>query len=167
VLDAWRAEGLGVAGPEATLQALQFGQVDELLVVAAPAILKPVQRLPDDAGAAPSLTESSSGDGAQRPRRTGVHEEKKPAWETSSPSVEIAPSATPGRLKVAAARTVVGVTRMTAGAVKTPTNAAKKVVGAGARAPATTAKKPARASARTGNAPANTAPPAKRRSRGR
>ena len=44
--------------------------VDELLVVAAPATLKPVQRLPDDAGAAPSLTESSSGDGAQQ---TQVH----------------------------------------------------------------------------------------------
>ncbi len=70
VLDAWRAGGLGVAGPEATLQALQLGQVDELLVVAAPATLKPVQRLPDDAGAAPSLTESSSGDGAQQ---TQVH----------------------------------------------------------------------------------------------
>lgn len=64
VLDAWRAGGLGVAGPEATLQALQLGQVDELLVVAAPATLKPVQRLPDDA-AAPSMTESSSAGGAQ------------------------------------------------------------------------------------------------------
>lgn len=65
VLDAWRAGGLGVAGPEATLQALQLGQVDELLVVAAPAVLKPVQRLPDEAGASPVVTESASGDGAR------------------------------------------------------------------------------------------------------
>ena len=70
VLDAWRAGGLGVAGPEATLQALQLGQVDELLVVAAPAALKPVQRLPDDAAAAPTVIESPTGDGAQQ---TQVH----------------------------------------------------------------------------------------------
>lgn len=70
VLDAWRAGGLGVAGPEATLNALQLGQVDELLVVAAPAALKPVQRLSADAAAAPSMTESPTGDGAQQ---TQVH----------------------------------------------------------------------------------------------
>jgi peptide chain release factor subunit 1 len=49
VLDAWRAGGLGVAGPEATLRALQNGQVDELLIVGDPQHLKAVQRLPDDA----------------------------------------------------------------------------------------------------------------------
>jgi peptide subunit release factor 1 (eRF1) len=49
VIDAWRAGALGVAGPEATLQALQMGQVDELLITATPQDLKPVQKLPDDA----------------------------------------------------------------------------------------------------------------------
>lgn len=49
LLDAWNSNGLGVMGPEATLQALQLGQVDEMLITAAPAALKPVQKLPDDA----------------------------------------------------------------------------------------------------------------------
>ena len=54
VLDAWQAGGLGVAGPEATLRALQMGQVDELIISGSPQDLKPVQTLPDDA--APELT---------------------------------------------------------------------------------------------------------------
>jgi peptide subunit release factor 1 (eRF1) len=49
VIDAWRAGALGVAGPEAALQALQMGQVEELLIAATPQELKPVQKLPDDA----------------------------------------------------------------------------------------------------------------------
>ncbi len=65
VVGAWRAGGLGVAGPEATLRALQLGQVDELLIAATPAILKAVQTLPDDAAAAPSTAERSAPDGAE------------------------------------------------------------------------------------------------------
>ena len=65
VVGAWRAAGLGVAGPEATLRALQLGQVDELLIAATPAILKAVQTLPDDAAAAPSTAERSAPDGAE------------------------------------------------------------------------------------------------------
>ena len=53
VLDAWRAGGLGVAGPEAALQALEMGQVDELLISSSPRDLKAVQTLPADA--APEL----------------------------------------------------------------------------------------------------------------
>jgi hypothetical protein len=64
VLGAWRGAGLGVAGPEATLRALELGQVDELLITAAPDTLKPVQSLPDDAAAAPSTVESSPPGGA-------------------------------------------------------------------------------------------------------
>jgi peptide subunit release factor 1 (eRF1) len=40
VIDAWRAGGLGVAGPQATLRALQMGQVEELLISATPLALK-------------------------------------------------------------------------------------------------------------------------------
>lgn len=58
VLDAWRAGGLGVAGPEAALQALEMGQVDELLITGAPRDLKTVQTLPDDA--AQQLTADTS-----------------------------------------------------------------------------------------------------------
>jgi peptide subunit release factor 1 (eRF1) len=46
-IDSWRAGGLGVAGPEATLHALQLGQVDELLITAAPQALKSVQSMPE------------------------------------------------------------------------------------------------------------------------
>ena len=49
LMDAWQSGGLGVAGPEATLSALQLGQVDELIIAASPEQLKPVQKLPDDA----------------------------------------------------------------------------------------------------------------------
>jgi peptide subunit release factor 1 (eRF1) len=41
MLDAWRAGGLAVAGPAAALEALQLGQVDELLITSTPESLKP------------------------------------------------------------------------------------------------------------------------------
>jgi peptide subunit release factor 1 (eRF1) len=41
MLDAWRAGGLAVAGPAATLEALQLGQVDELLVAGTPHAITP------------------------------------------------------------------------------------------------------------------------------
>ena len=41
MLDAWRAGGLAVAGPAATLEALQLGQVDELLVASTPQAIAP------------------------------------------------------------------------------------------------------------------------------
>jgi len=41
MLDAWRAGGLAVAGPAATLEALQLGQVDELLVASTPQAITP------------------------------------------------------------------------------------------------------------------------------
>lgn len=47
--DAWKSGGLGVAGPEATLSALQLGQVEELIITASPQTLKSVQTLPEDA----------------------------------------------------------------------------------------------------------------------
>ena len=51
----YRAGGLGVVGPESTLEALLKGQVDELLIAASAAALEPV-----DAGAASALAEDST-----------------------------------------------------------------------------------------------------------
>jgi peptide subunit release factor 1 (eRF1) len=68
LLDAWKSGGLGVAGPEATLSALQLGQVDELLITGSPDTLKPVQKLPDDAapGDVQAATSNPGGAGDER-----------------------------------------------------------------------------------------------------
>jgi peptide chain release factor subunit 1 len=63
LLNAWRSGGLGVAGPEATLRALEMGQVDELVIAGSPDALKPVQRLPDDAAAGPVQADTSAPQG--------------------------------------------------------------------------------------------------------
>lgn len=41
MIGAWRAAGLAVAGPEDTLEALQMGQVEELIITATPGGLRP------------------------------------------------------------------------------------------------------------------------------
>jgi peptide chain release factor subunit 1 len=63
LLNAWRSGGLGVAGPEATLRALEMGQVDELLITGSLDALKPVQRLPDDAAPGPLEADTSAPQG--------------------------------------------------------------------------------------------------------
>jgi len=63
-IDAWRAGGLAVAGPEATLQALQMGQVEELLITATPQELKSVQKLPQDAAPPLVAADTSAPGGA-------------------------------------------------------------------------------------------------------
>jgi peptide subunit release factor 1 (eRF1) len=63
LMDAWQSGGLGVAGPEATLTALQLGQVDELIITASPELLKPVQRLPDDAAPGEMVADTSAPQG--------------------------------------------------------------------------------------------------------
>ena len=45
VVGSWQGSGLGTVGPEAVLNALQLGQVDELLITGVPAVLKPVQNM--------------------------------------------------------------------------------------------------------------------------
>ena len=59
-IDAWRSGGLGVMGSDATLRALQLGQVDELLITADPQILKRVQMMPEDASPEPVTTQTAS-----------------------------------------------------------------------------------------------------------
>ena len=63
LVGAWHGGGLGVVGPEATLRALQMGQVEELLIVATADALKPVQKPTDDAPALVA-TETSAGNAA-------------------------------------------------------------------------------------------------------
>lgn len=60
LIGAWRSGGLGVAGPESTLSAFQLGQVDELIIAAAPDALKTVQKLPDDAAPGAVVAETSA-----------------------------------------------------------------------------------------------------------
>jgi peptide chain release factor subunit 1 len=60
VIDAWRAGGLGVMGPEGALRALQLGQVEELLIAATPQALETVQTLPEDAAPEPMATQTAT-----------------------------------------------------------------------------------------------------------
>lgn len=60
MLGAWRAGGLAVAGPEDTLAALQIGQVEELLIAATPAALRPPTRVPPGATPGPIDIETSA-----------------------------------------------------------------------------------------------------------
>ena len=62
-IGAWQGGGLGVAGPEATLRALEMGQVEELLIAATADALKPVQQATGDA-AGPLSIETSATDAA-------------------------------------------------------------------------------------------------------
>jgi len=64
LIGAWRSGGLGVAGPESTLSALQLGQVDELIITAAPEALKAVQKLPADAAPGTMVADTSAPQGA-------------------------------------------------------------------------------------------------------
>ena len=60
LIGAWQGNGLGVVGPEATLRALQMGQVDELLISGTAQELKAVQKLPDDAAPGAVVVETSA-----------------------------------------------------------------------------------------------------------
>jgi peptide subunit release factor 1 (eRF1) len=53
MLGAWRAGGLAVVGPEDTLQALEKGQVEELLITASPALLRRAEALTSDVAPGP------------------------------------------------------------------------------------------------------------------
>jgi len=75
LLGAWRSGGLGVAGPEATLSALQLGQVDELVIAAAPDALKAVQKLPDDAAPGAVVADTSAPQGAVDEQRLKLADE--------------------------------------------------------------------------------------------
>ena len=60
MLDAWNADGLAVAGPEETLDALQKGQVEELLITATPELLQRAKTLTSDVTPAPVDIDTSA-----------------------------------------------------------------------------------------------------------
>lgn len=74
MIGAWRGNGLAVVGPEATLAALQMGQVEELLISATPALLKKTKKLPDDAAPGP-VDVDTSGSGNVDPDRLKLADE--------------------------------------------------------------------------------------------
>jgi peptide subunit release factor 1 (eRF1) len=60
MIGAWRGGGLAVAGPEDTLQALEMGQVEELLIAASPAALRHPDGVPETSSAKPVGVETSA-----------------------------------------------------------------------------------------------------------
>lgn len=72
--------------------------------------------------------------GLERRRQGGTPARRRaaktpPVWQTTAPAVKPPATASPGRLKVAAARTVIGATRATTTAVKAVTGAARRALG--------------------------------------
>jgi peptide subunit release factor 1 (eRF1) len=74
MLDAWRAGGLAVAGPEDTLQALAMGQVEELQIAARPETLRSPVSLPD-AAPGPVEIETSTPSAALDPSHWKIADE--------------------------------------------------------------------------------------------
>jgi peptide chain release factor subunit 1 len=64
MIDEWRGGGLAVAGPEDTLEALQMGQVEELLIAANPASLRHAEWVPPGVTPGPVDVETSASDAA-------------------------------------------------------------------------------------------------------
>ncbi|HTM04986.1 MAG TPA: Vms1/Ankzf1 family peptidyl-tRNA hydrolase [Vicinamibacterales bacterium] len=60
LITAWRSNGLGVAGPEDTMQALEMGQVDELLITATPSGLRRAASMPASVAPGPIEIDSSA-----------------------------------------------------------------------------------------------------------
>lgn len=75
LIGAWRSGGLGVAGPESTMSALQLGQVDELIITATIDALKPMQKLPDDAAPGTVVADTSAPQGAADEGRLKLSDE--------------------------------------------------------------------------------------------
>jgi peptide subunit release factor 1 (eRF1) len=75
LLNAWRSGGLGVAGPESTMRALQMGQVDELIITGTPEALKPLQSLPDDAAPGAVQVDTSAPQGTGDEARLKLSDE--------------------------------------------------------------------------------------------
>jgi peptide subunit release factor 1 (eRF1) len=71
LFEQYRGRGLAVAGPEAVLEALTNGQVDELLISASLEAARPAQE-PVDAVVAPEIPDSSGGTGSDEPREASL-----------------------------------------------------------------------------------------------
>ena len=73
LFDAYRGGGLGVVGPEATAQALEMGQVEELLIAGTPDLLNVPGAQPDNEPAAePSARERTADELVTKARQTAA-----------------------------------------------------------------------------------------------
>jgi peptide chain release factor subunit 1 len=85
LIGAWRAGGLAVVGPEATMNALVMGQVEELLIAATPAALRRARSLPPGSAPGPVDVETSAVNGEVDPDRLKLADELvTKAQQTSS-----------------------------------------------------------------------------------
>ncbi len=75
LMNEWRSGGLGVAGPEATLRALELGQVDELIITGSPETLKQVQTLPESAAPGAVQADTSAPQGAAEETKLKLSDE--------------------------------------------------------------------------------------------
>lgn len=71
MFEEYRGRGLAVVGPEATLEALTNGQVDELLISVALEAQRPAQE-PVDAIIAPEIPDSTGGTDSDEPREASL-----------------------------------------------------------------------------------------------
>jgi peptide chain release factor subunit 1 len=69
MLDAWGANGLGVVGPDDTLDALVKGQVEELLITATPELLRKVKAASPGTTPGPVEIDTSAPNGTPDPDR--------------------------------------------------------------------------------------------------
>jgi peptide subunit release factor 1 (eRF1) len=60
MIGAWRGGGLAVVGPEDTLEALQMGQVEELIIAARPTAVRRPQSVPPGTTPGPVDVDTSS-----------------------------------------------------------------------------------------------------------
>jgi peptide subunit release factor 1 (eRF1) len=75
MLGAWRAGGLAVAGVEDTLEALQMGQVEELLISATPGTIRRPQSVPPGTTPGPVEVDTTATNGDIDPNRLKIADE--------------------------------------------------------------------------------------------
>jgi peptide chain release factor subunit 1 len=75
MLGAWRAGGLAVVGPEDTLEALQMGQVEELIIAARPSAVRRADSVPPGTTPGPVEVETSAPNAAVDTERLKIADE--------------------------------------------------------------------------------------------
>jgi peptide subunit release factor 1 (eRF1) len=84
MLGAWRAGGLGIVGPEETLNALAMGEVEELLITATPDRLRQARVVPLGVPPGPVEVDTSAPNGTDANRMKLADDLVRKAQETSA-----------------------------------------------------------------------------------
>lgn len=84
MIGAWRAGGLAVVGPEDTLEALQMGQVEELLITTRPEMLRRPATLPPGTTEGPVDMDTSAPNASLDPDRLKIADELVTKAQASS-----------------------------------------------------------------------------------